>query len=648
MDAGIQTSVQLGWFLQNAWLIPLLPFAAFLINGIFLQKFHKAAAAVSVGAMGLAAVFALGMCLQFFSGEFSQPVMAIRWEFLRFSAGLFAEMGVMLDRISVMLATVVAVVSFLIHVYSIGYMHGDTGFPRFFACLSLFTFSMLGLVFANNIFQIYVFWELVGVSSFLLIGFYYYKPSAVAASKKAFIVTRFADLGFLLGVLIVSYYTGTFDFAQLQSEAAIGMLASKSFMGISLLTLAAVLIYCGAAGKSAMFPLHIWLPDAMEGPTPVSALIHAATMVVAGVYLVARLFGLFSASGAGLEVVMYVGTFTCLFAALIAFTQHDIKRVLAFFTLSQLGYMMLALGVSTGESALGFTASMFHMTTHAFFKSLLFLAVGSVIHAVHTNDIWEMGGLRKKMPLTHLTFLIATLAIAGVPPLAGFFSKDEILVAALENGHTFVFGVAMLVAGMTAFYMFRIYFVTFWGRPYEKDIKRYEHAHESPLVMTVPLLVLATLSVLAGFLPFGHHVYYGAPIEHHGINWGVAVPATIVAFIGIAAAFALYSKRGTTAARIANSLGQAYRLVLHKFYIDELYLFVTKKIIFRFISEPLHWFDRKIVDGTMDRIGDITIGAGRILRKTVTGKVQTYAITVTGGFLVLLFALWHYSRVVGG
>ncbi len=648
MGAGIETNSNLGWFLENAWLIPLLPFLAFLISGIFLQRFKNAAAAVSIAAVVSSALIALGMAWQFYAGDFSEPLIPLRWQFLRFSAGLTAEMGVMLDRISVMLATVVAVVSSLIHIYSIGYMHGDKGYARFFACMSLFTFSMLGLVFATNIFQIYVFWELVGVSSFLLIGFYYYKPSAVAASKKAFIVTRFADLGFLLGVLIVSYFTGTFDFVKLQSEASLQVLNNVTLFGMPMISIAAVLIYTGAAGKSAMFPLHIWLPDAMEGPTPVSALIHAATMVVAGVYLVARLFGLFVASEGGLTVVMYIGTFTCLFAALIALTQNDIKRVLAFSTLSQLGYMMLALGVSSAENTLGFTASMFHMTTHAFFKSLLFLCAGSVIHAVHTNDVWQMGGLRKKMPLTHLTFLIATLAIAGVPPLAGFFSKDEILAAALEGGHGFVFAVALLVAGLTAFYMFRIYFLTFWGEPKACDKERFDAAHESPPVMTLPLLILALLSVVAGFIPFADNVYYGSPLEHHGVNWAIAVPATIMALAGIAAAFALYSRRGDRPAKIAKSLGGVYTLVKNKFYVDEVYLFVTKKIIFNCISRPAAWFDRHVVDGSMNLIGRVTVASGRLFRKTMDGKVQSYALTVTGGFLLLLLMLWHYTKVLGG
>jgi len=354
---------------------------------------------------------------------------------------------------------------------------------------------MLGLVIATNIFQMYIFWELVGVSSFLLIGFYYQKPSAVAAAKKAFIVTRFADLGFLIGILILSFVTGTFDFAKLTEPGTtiFASAASMSFMGISAMTWAMTLMFIGGAGKSAMFPLHIWLPDAMEGPTPVSALIHAATMVVAGVFLVARMFPVIHFQApATQEIIAYVGGFTSLFAAVIAITQYDIKRILAFSTLSQLGYMMLSLGVSGygGEEGLGYMASMFHLFTHAMFKALLFLGAGSIIHAVHSNLMQDMGGLRKYLPITHITFLIACLAISGIPPFAGFFSKDEILVAALEH-NKLLFAVEYIVAGLTAFYMFRLYFGVFWG----KDQHYHHTPHESPMTMAIPLMF------------FGIHVY---------------------------------------------------------------------------------------------------------------------------------------------
>jgi NADH-quinone oxidoreductase subunit L len=443
-------------------------------------------------------------------GVYQTFVEQTRW--MNFTDTLHIDMGVLIDPISVMMLVVVSTISLMVHLYSRGYMHGDQGFTRFFAYLSLFSFSMYGLVLATNLFQIYIFWELVGVSSFLLIGYYYTKPSAVAASKKAFIVTRFADFGFLMGILMIGYYTGTFDFMSLNNPTSLQDLTSPimqhagiTFMGFSVITTALVLIFIGGAGKSAMFPLHIWLPDAMEGPTPVSALIHAATMVVAGVYLVARLFPMFYfvEGGIALEVVAYVGGFSSLIAAVIALTQHDIKRVLAFSTMSQIGYMMMALGISGygNVDGLGFTASMFHLFTHAMFKALLFLGAGSVIHAVHSNVLQDMGGLRKYMPITNITFLIAALAIAGVPPFAGFFSKDEILAAAYESNQL-LFWVEWIVAGLTAFYMFRLYFGIFWG----KDTV-YKHAPlESPLSMTLPLMFLAVISAIAGFVPFSQFI----------------------------------------------------------------------------------------------------------------------------------------------
>ncbi|HPE75595.1 MAG TPA: NADH-quinone oxidoreductase subunit L, partial [Draconibacterium sp.] len=420
-------------------LILVIPLVLFLVTGLLGMKWKPIVSGL-LGTAGLGVSFVLSLITAytyFFGGHHAegfQTIIPHEVLWLKFNETLQIKMGILLDPISVMMLVVVTTISFMVHLYSIGYMHGEKGFQRFYAFLSLFTFSMLGLVIATNIFQMYIFWELVGVSSFLLIGFYYQKPSAVAASKKAFIVTRFADLGFLIGILILSVTAKTFDFGVLTNPegAVFANATSLSFMGMSAITWAMLLIFIGGAGKSAMFPLHIWLPDAMEGPTPVSALIHAATMVVAGVYLVARMFPVihFQAPDAQ-EVVAYVGGFTSLFAAVIAITQYDIKRVLAFSTLSQLGYMMLALGVSGygGEEGLGYMASMFHLFTHAMFKALLFLGAGSIIHAVHSNYMYDMGGLRKYLPITHITFLIACLTIAGVPPLSGFFSKDEILVA---------------------------------------------------------------------------------------------------------------------------------------------------------------------------------------------------------------------------
>jgi NADH-quinone oxidoreductase subunit L len=541
-----------------------------------------------------------------------------------------------------MMLVVITTVSFMVHIYSLGYMHGEKGFQRFYAFLSLFTFSMLGLVIATNIFQMYIFWELVGVSSFLLIGFYYQKPSAVAASKKAFIVTRFADLGFLIGILILSVTAKTFDFAVLTNPdgAVFANAAGMSFMGMSALTWAMLLIFMGGAGKSAMFPLHIWLPDAMEGPTPVSALIHAATMVVAGVYLVARMFPVihFQAPDAQ-EVIAYVGGFTSLFAAVIAITQYDIKRVLAFSTLSQLGYMMLSLGVSGygGEEGLGYMASMFHLFTHAMFKALLFLGAGSIIHAVHSNYMYEMGGLRKYLPITHITFLIACLTIAGVPPLSGFFSKDEILVAALHH-NKLLFGVEFLVAGLTAFYMFRLYFNVFWG----KD-RHYHHTpHESPLTMTIPLIFLAVASIFAGFIPF-HSLVTSDKIHFATeMNYAVAIPSVLIGLFGIAMAWILYKKESQIPERLSKRWGILYTATYNKFYFDEIYLFVTKKIIFNFISRPVAWFDRHIIDAFMVGIATVTEKISWRIKGMQSGQLQHYAFMFVAGTLALALVLIYF------
>ena len=479
-------------FNYTIW-IPLLPFLMFLFLGLAGHKYFPKLSGI-LGTCGLGIITLLSYITAykyFFLSEkidgAYQKITAVNTVWLQLTDKLHIDMGILLDPISVMMLVVITTVSLMVHIYSLGYMKGEKGFERFFAFLSLFSFSMLGLVLATNIFQMYIFWELVGVSSFLLIGFYYQKPSAVRASKKAFIVTRFADLGFLIGILILSFNTGTFDFITLTdpSGTAIAQGGGIAFLGLSVMTWSMIFVFMGGIGKSAMFPFHIWLPDAMEGPTPVSALIHAATMVVAGVYLVARMFPIYSLSApVALEVVGYVGAFSSLFAAVIACTQTDIKRVLAYSTMSQIGYMMLALGVSGygGHEGLGYMASMFHLFTHAMFKALLFLGAGSIIHAVHTNHMTEMGGLRKYLPITHLTFLIACLTIAGIPPLSGFFSKDEILAAAFHS-NKLLFAVEYVVAGLTAFYMFRLYFSIFWG----KETHYHHTPHEAPATMTIPL-----------------------------------------------------------------------------------------------------------------------------------------------------------------
>ncbi|MDP2336656.1 MAG: NADH-quinone oxidoreductase subunit L, partial [Bacteroidota bacterium] len=449
-------------------------------------------------------------------------------------------------------------------------------------------------------------------------------------------------LGFLIGILILSYVTGTFDFAKLTEPgtAIFGSAATMSFMGISALTWAMTLIFIGGAGKSAMFPLHIWLPDAMEGPTPVSALIHAATMVVAGVFLVARMFPVihFQAPAAQ-EIIAYVGGFTSLFAAVIAITQYDIKRILAFSTLSQLGYMMLSLGVSGygGEEGLGYMASMFHLFTHAMFKALLFLGAGSIIHAVHSNYMYDMGGLRKYLPITHITFLIACLAISGIPPFAGFFSKDEILVAAL-NHNKLLFAVEYIVAGLTAFYMFRLYFAVFWG----KDQHYHHTPHESPMTMAIPLMFLAFMSVVSGFIPFSELVTsdkMGFETETH--LW-VAIPSVLIGILGIGLAWILYKKESPIPEKLALRWGILYTATYNKFYFDEIYLFVTKKIIFNYISRPIAWFDRHVIDGFMVGIGLVTEKVSYQIKGMQSGQLQHYAFMFIAGTLALALSMVYF------
>ena len=622
-------------------LIPLIPLAVFLLLGIFNKKI-KPTVSGYIGVFGLLASTLLSFytAYQYFfvigkvDGVYQTFVEKTVW--MHFTETLHIDMGILIDPISIMMLIVVSVVSLMVNIYSIGYMKGDDGCTRFFAFLGLFSFSMYGLVLATNLFQIYIFWELVGVSSYLLIGYYYTKPSAVAAAKKAFIVTRFADLGFLIGILIIGYYTGTFDFETLNNPEGSAILnwASTSFMGLSAITWALILIFIGGAGKSAMMPFHIWLPDAMEGPTPVSALIHAATMVVAGIFLVARLFPMyyFVEHGFALNIVAYVGAISSLFAAIIAITQTDIKRVLAYSTMSQLGYMMFALGVSgyDGQEGIGYMASMFHLFTHAMFKALLFLAAGSIIHAVHSNYLKDMGGLRKYMPITHITFLIAALAISGIPPFAGFWSKDEILVAAFEH-NKLIYYIGVIVAGLTAFYMFRIYFGIFWG----KD-RKYEHTpKESPLSMTFPLMFLALISIVGGFIPFSEFITPDkAGFDAH-LNYPLAAIAIGIGLTGILLAWMFYKKENNLAEKFANGFGIFYKWTYNKFYFDEFYLFVAKKIIFKRISAPIAWFDKKVVDGTMVGIGNKTVQTSEKIKGMQSGKVQDYAFAFVGGVVVL-------------
>ena len=621
-------------------LILLLPLLSFLFLGLAGMKL-KPVVAGAIGTAVLAVVALLSYCtaFEYFSaGRDAAGVFPtlVPWNtvWLPISRTLHIDLGILLDPISVMMLVVISTVSLMVHVYSLGYMKGERGFQRYYAFLSLFTMSMMGLVVATNIFQMYLFWELVGVSSYLLIGFYYTKKEAVAASKKAFIVTRFADLGFLVGILFYGYYAGTFSFTpDVQLLAAAG----------AMIPLALGLMFIGGAGKSAMFPLHIWLPDAMEGPTPVSALIHAATMVVAGVYLVARMFPLFV--GYAPEVLhwtAYIGAFTALYAAVVACVQSDIKRVLAFSTISQIGFMIVALGVCTSADphtgGLGYMASMFHLFTHAMFKALLFLGAGCIIHAVHSNEMSAMGGLRRYMPVTHATFLIACLAIAGIWPLSGFFSKDEILTACFAFSP--VMGWVMTgIAGLTAFYMFRLYYNIFWGRE-NRELHAAHRPHEAPLTMTLPLLFLSAVTCVAGFIPFGKLVSSDGTAYAIHIDRGVAGVSLCVAAAAIALATWMYLReRQTVADALATRFRGLHKAAYHRFYIDEVYQFVTHRVIFACISAPVAWFDRHVVDGLMTLLARVTNGAAYVIRDMQSGSVQRYCIWFLGGALGLTIFL---------
>jgi NADH-quinone oxidoreductase subunit L len=633
-------------------LIVLLPFAGFVLLGMFGRKYlGQSAGIIGTLLMLISCGLALYTAYQYFfvtgtvNGAYPS-ITAVKYTWLSFSDNISIDMGIVLDPISVMMLVVVTFVSLMVHLFSLGYMKGEERFATFYAFLGLFTFSMLGLVVSSNLFQIYMFWELVGVSSYLLIGYYYDRPSAVAAAKKAFIVTRFADLGFLVGILVLAFYGETLDFAVLmerltsqQSAEFIGI-TTVSFLGVSALTWGLTLVFIGGAGKSAMFPLHIWLPDAMEGPTPVSALIHAATMVVAGVYLVARLFPLYTLTAVALDIVTFVGAISALIAAVIACTQTDIKRVLAYSTMSQIGYMMFALGVSGygGENGLGYAGSMFHLFTHAFFKSLLFLGAGAVIHLVHSNEMKDMGGLRKYMPVTHITFLIACLAIAGVPPFAGFFSKEEILLAAY-NGNQIIYYVALFTSGLTAFYMFRLYFSIFWNKPRELH-----DAHgEGTVSMKLPLIILGICTLGGGFIPFSEFVSSDSrPFETH-LHLGFSIAPVAFALAGILLALWMYKKESARPQKTASAFGALYRSAYQKFYIDEIYVFFTKKVIFNLIGRPAAWIDKNIVDGFMNGLAGSTAKVSSLIKGMQSGRVQGYAIFFFVGILVmaiLFIYLW--------
>jgi len=636
-------------------LIPLLPLLCFALLGLWQHPLiKKMAGHLAAAVMFAVTVLALVVAYRYFfetgaAGEGYAKLEPLRFTWLQFAPGLSIDMSIVLDPLSVMMLVVVSFISFMVHLFSIAYMKGATRYATYFAFLSLFSFSMLGLVMAGNLLQVYIFWELVGVSSFLLIGFYYNRPAAVAAAKKAFIVTRFADLGFLVGILVLGFYGETLDIVtllqRLTAPGSSSFLAasSVSFMGISALAWGLALVFMGGAGKSALFPLHIWLPDAMEGPTPVSALIHAATMVVAGVYLVARLFPLFYTVPAVMDLVTAVGLSSAVIAALIACTQTDIKRVLAYSTMSQIGFMMASLGLSGygGDAGAGYTAALFHLFTHAFFKSLLFLCAGVIIHFLHSNEIQDMGGLRRLLPLTHFVFLVACLAIAGIPPFAGFFSKEAILHAAWQaNGA--VYAIAVAASALTAFYMFRLYFSIFWRK--ENAAALSAPSPEKNSWIQLPLAILGLCTLLAGWIPFGNFVSNDGQVMSAHAAWSFALLPLGLSAAAIMTAAYLYKNENGRSASIAASLGGFYRFVKQKLFIDELYLLITRRLLFNGLGRPAAWVDRHFIDGSMNGAGRMAEKASRLLRGWQSGKVQAYALYFFAGALLLAIIFIYFWK----
>lgn len=628
-------------------LILLLPLAGFITLALTGKRFapHGAGILATV-LLALTTLLSWTVAYGYFfefgkQGGIYRPCRLMDFEWLPFTDSLSIHIGTTLTPIIAMMLVVIPTVSLLVHLYSIAYMKGEERLDSYFAYLQLFTFSMLGLVMAFNIFQVYFFWELVGVSSFLLIGFYFKLPAAIAAAKKAFIVTRFADLGFLIGILMLGAGAGSFDIEQIISRLTdpgslyLASFTNGSFLGFSTLTWTLLLVFAGGAGKSAIFPLHVWLPDAMEGPTPVSALIHAATMVVAGVFLVARLFPVYAISApAALEMIAILSAFTALFAAVIACTQTDLKKVLAYSTISQIAYMLLALGVAGWgkETAEGYTASMFHLFTHAFFKAALFLCAGVIIHLVHSGRLEDMGGLRKSLPVTHIAFLLAALSISGFPFLSGFFSKEAILAAVWVH-HPVLYTVALVTSGLTAFYMFRIYFLVFFNKK-AKEVK----AHE-PWQMALPLIVLTIGSVLAGYIPFGELVSAdGIPFKLHVSILSSILPVS-AALIGMLTATLFYATHNNRPAVVAKSLGSFYRWAYHKFYIDTVYLFFAKQVMDKGFGGVFSFIDIHIIQASLNGLSDGTYSFSLLIKRMQSGRIQTYGFFFLGGILLMAILL---------
>jgi NADH-quinone oxidoreductase subunit L len=621
-------------------LIPLLPFLAFLVVGLGSHWIKSRAHLIAVPAV-LGSLLLSALALLETAGGKNISIPLYSW---MTSGDLHIEFGLYVDRLTAVMLMLVTIVSSLVHIYTIGYMHGDKGYARFFAYIALFTFSMLMLVMADNFLQLFVFWEAVGLCSYLLIGYWYERDAARAAGTKAFIVNRIGDFGFLLGLLLVLLTFGSLEYRHVFAQVADFAGATTNLLGpvggtwqISTVTLICLLLFIGAVGKSAQFPLHVWLPDAMEGPTPISALIHAATMVTAGVFMVARLAPLYNVSPTAMTVVAATGAITMLLGASIALTQNDIKRIVAYSTVSQLGYMVMACGLGA------YTAGMYHLLTHGAFKSLLFLAAGSVIIALHhEQDIRRMGGLKDKLPTTYWTMVIGSLALAGFPFTSGFFSKDEILVGAWNAGS---FGkilaiLGLITAGVTAFYSFRLIFVVFWGNS-KVDPHHAQHIHEPSSTMTIPLIILAILSIAVGYLGISGFLnpVFGETEGHHG-----AVPmvimglATIIGLAGIGAAYFVYVQSPWLGDRLANQWRQVYQLSLNKWYVDEAYDRTVVEPTFRMASRMWARIDVGMIDGAVNGVARGIAWLSWFMRLFQSGQTQHYALGMTLGAVLILTA----------
>ncbi len=631
---------------QLVWLIFFLPVISFVLIALFIRPFvrpeNRIAGYITIIAIaGSLALSIWAIIAVMGQAEHILAVPDINW----LSVGNFSfHAGILMDSLTATMLIVVCTVSLMVQIYSQGYMHGDPGYHRYYAWMSLFTASMLGLVLANNLLMMFVFWEMVGLCSYLLIGFWFHRPSAANAAKKAFIVTRIGDFGFLVALLILFANTGTFDLEELRGLAAAGTLGGAA------LTAAAIGIFAGAAGKSAQFPLHVWLPDAMEGPTPVSALIHAATMVAAGVFLVARTLPLFEHSTAALNTVAVIGGFTAIFAASMGLVMVDIKRVVAYSTISQLGYMML--GLASGGVAIG----IFHLFNHAFFKALLFLGAGSVNHATGTFDMREMGGLRKVMPWTFALFVTGSLSLAGIWPLAGFWSKDEVLASAW-NFNKILFILAIITVFMTAFYIFRVVFLTFGG-DYRGKVKA-EHGahtgpHESGKVMIIPMLVLGVLAVLSGFWNVTGHfaAFMGEHEETHGFIYGLfnvfthPLPwiALIVAGLGIFLAYSMYSAKWISPQKVGSAFKPLYTVLFNKYWMDHLYEnIITRMALLGGLFSVFQKMDSDLIDGAANGIAQGTISAGKAIRKTQSGQLQLYALSIGIGVVAIAVCIYIFG-----